>query len=275
MAAKRKDPTVLLIDDSVDEKNRLARELQDSKERNSLLEQRVLQWIAAQKRLRALVADLTLTQERERRRLATNLHDNLTQLLAAARMSLVRAKQLACDPKLLEALADTDAALQESLSTTRTLMMELSPRVLYELGLPAALEALAEQMQCHGLAVTVNCQSDGAVLNEKRSILLFQCARELLLNVVKHAGAKTATLFYAASNREVLVAVSDEGKGFDSDLCLDRSTSGPPFGLFSVRERIEAEGGRFEVKTAPGQGTKVTVTLPLVKTAVKQLAKLR
>jgi DNA-binding NarL/FixJ family response regulator len=234
---------------------------------NASLEQQVAErtdeLMRSRERLRALVSELTLAGERERRRVAAELHDHLTQLLVVSRMGVMRAKQLARDAKLAKTLAETDAALEQSLRYTRSLMAELSPRVLYELGLPPALQWLGEQMQRHGLSVEVNVESDGLRLEEDQSVLIFQSARELLWNVVKHAHASKATVTYSLCNGELTVAVADQGNGFDPSMLHRTASVTEQFGLFSVRERLELQGGRFEIVSAPGQGTKVTLRLPV------------
>lgn len=234
---------------------------------NASLEQQVAErtkeLMRSKERLRALVSEVTLAGERERRRLAIELHDHLTQLLVVSRMGVMRARQLAQDPKLAKSLAETDENLDQSLHYTRSLMAELSPRVLYELGLPPALQWLGDQMRQHGLTVDVSIDSDGIGLPEDQAIFMFQCVRELLWNVVKHAQTQKATVSYTVGERELTVAVADEGKGFDP-IILERGPGAMDgFGLFSIRERLELQGGHFELGSSPGRGTRVTLSLPV------------
>lgn len=174
---------------------------------NASLEQQVTErtkeLTRSRERLRALVSELTLAGERERRRVALELHDHLTQLLVVSRMGVMRAKQFAQDPKLAKALAETDDALDQSLRYTRSLMAELSPRVLYELGLPPALQWLGEQMRQHGLTVEVSIETDGLAIQEEQAVFMFQCVRELLWNVVKHAQTEKATVTYKLGSQDI------------------------------------------------------------------------
>ena len=147
-------------------------------------------------------------------------------------------------------------------------MAELSPPVLHDLGLAAGLEWLGQQMARHGLMVEVMNEPDAARLasraTEDLRIMLFQSARELLINVVKHSGVKTAWLFLTHDHPDILViSVQDKGKGFDPG-SLDRRAGGVDrFGLFSLRERLEALDGRIEVTSQAGLGTTVTLGVAL------------
>ncbi|HWO42582.1 MAG TPA: response regulator [Candidatus Eisenbacteria bacterium] len=243
---------------------------------NASLEQQVAErtkeLMRSRERLRALVSELTLAGERERRRVAVELHDHLTQLLVVSRMGVTRAKQLVHDPKLAQALAETDESLEQALRYTRTLMAELSPRVLYELGLPSALQWLGEQMQKHGLEVQVKILNDSVPVSEDQAIFMFQCVRELLWNVIKHAGTRVATVTYQPGEREITIAVADRGKGFDPAVLQRGPGLGGQFGLFSIRERLELQGGGFEVTSSPGQGASVTLKLPRAAPKASEVA---
>jgi DNA-binding NarL/FixJ family response regulator len=244
---------------------------------NASLEQQVAErtkeLMRSQQRLRALVSELTLAGERERRRVAIELHDHLTQLLVVSRMGVMRARQLAQDPKLAKSLAETDEALEQSLRYTRSLMAELSPRVLYELGLPPALQWLGEQMRQHGLTVGVRIDSDGLAIPEDQAIFVFQCVRELLWNVIKHADTQTATVSYSVGDRELTVAIADDGRGFDPAILQRGASTTDQFGLFSIRERLELQGGNFQLESALGRGTRVTLRLPVATPTAMELLK--
>jgi PAS domain S-box-containing protein len=233
------------------------------------LEQRVLERTEAlagsRQRLRALLSDLTLAEERERRRLAVELHDYLAQTLTLSRMRLTKASNLADSSVLKELIREARLSVDESLTYTRTLMAELSPRLLYDVGLAAALRWLGERMGRHGLRVTVSGEPDRLVLPEDQAILVFQCVREVLWNVVKHANATTVTLTYSAGRGELILVVTDDGKGFDPKVVVRGGATGTQFGLFSVRERFELEEGRLEIESSPGRGSRVTMRLPITE----------
>jgi PAS domain S-box-containing protein len=219
----------------------------------------------SEERLRALTTELNLTEQRERKRLATELHDHLAQMLVLGRLKLGQARQLGdVKGRMADLLAETDEALSESLTYTRTLVADLTPPVLHQFGLPAALRWLSERMRRLDLAVTVEAD-DGQdfALPEDQAILLFQSARELLMNIAKHAGCSEAVLRLSRDDRELRLDVIDAGRGFNFAASDAASAAGAKFGLFSIRERMKALGGRFEIQSAVGSGTKATLMLPL------------
>ena len=238
---------------------------------NGDLEQRVLDrtrdLVASNHRLQALASELTLAEQRERKRLASELHDYLAQMLALARikMSQLRQKVPTEAPAAQQLVGDIDNLLEKAGEYTRSLMAKLNPPVLDELGLPSALNWLAKQMPLHGLMVDVRLSDDRVQLPDDQAVLLFQSVRELLINVAKHAGTDRATVSLKVDREQRLrIEVEDHGRGFDPDAMEAKSANGH-FGLFSVRERMQAMGGSLEVTSRPGEGTTVTMLLPLTK----------
>ena len=236
---------------------------------NGDLEQRVLDrtrdLVASNHRLQALASELTLAEQRERKRLASELHDYLAQILALARikMSQLRQKVPTEAPAAQPLVGDIDNLLEKAGEYTRSLMAKLNPPVLDELGLPSALTWLAKQMPLHGLMVDVRLSDDRVQLPDDQSVLLFQSVRELLINVAKHAGTDRATVSLKLDpDQRLRIEVEDHGRGFDPDAMEAKSVNGH-FGLFSVKERMQAMGGRLEVASRPGEGTTVTMLLPL------------
>lgn len=216
-------------------------------------------------RLRALSTELNLTEQRERKRLATDLHDYLTQLLALVCMKLGQIKRLAPHSAQAE-IAQTETVVNEALIYTRTLVAQLSPPVLHEFGLPVALRWLAEQMVRQELTVDVRqFVPDRVPLPEDQAVLLFQSARELLINVRKHAGTHEAVLTIELSGGDLWITVRDEGTGMDlaGATANQPSASSSKFGLFSIRERMLAIGGRLEIESSPGRGMTSRLILPL------------
>ena len=220
--------------------------------------------LQSQMKLRALVDELSRTEEHERRRLATELHDYLAQTLALCRITLGRAAKLKTSRDMQGFLAEAQQCVDNSLDYTRTMMAELSPRVLYDFGLPAALAWLGEKMKPHGLNVAVTGEPAEIALDESQAVLAFQCARELLWNVVKHAQASAAMISYQANESGFTVEVADNGKGFDPASAPERGDGSSKFGLFSVHERLQLRGGCLEVHAAPGKGTRAVIWLPAV-----------
>ncbi len=215
-------------------------------------------------RLRSLAVELTRTEQRERRRLALMLHDNLQQLLAAARMWLGMLRGAAPGPDARDAAGQVDALITEAIDVTRALTMELSPPTLHEAGLAPSLARLACWMRDkHALHVETHLDEGLRLSGDDVGALLFQAAREALLNVVRHADTDRASLaLKALDGRTVIVTVRDEGAGFDSS-----AAAGPggarALGLHGVRDRLELFGGEMAIESAPGSGTLVTLIAPL------------
>jgi len=190
--------------------------------------------VKKQQQLRSLASELTLAEQRERKRLASELHDDLAQMMVLGRLKIGQARQkfTAQGPALASLAADIDHIFATSLAYTRSLMAELSPPVLYELGLPPALTWLGEQMQKHGLSVEVRVSLDHISLPDDEAMLLYQSVRELLLNVLKHAATDHATVTVSLENDEMIcVTVRDEGQG--SSRVWEDHAAGEHVGLFS------------------------------------------
>ncbi len=249
------------LEQKVDERTRELRELNADLDHRVVLRTRALG--DSQKKLRALLEQLTRAEEQERHRLATELHDYLGQLLAVSQISLGRAEKFAVSDDAKSAFTDARQSLNDSIAYTRTLIAQLSPQVLYDLGLPAALAWLGEQMeQQHELRVEVVGIPTGFTLDEARAILAFQCARELLWNVVKHGATKKAEVSYELNKGALTLEVTDRGRGFDLANMESQAGGSEKFGLFGMRQRLELHQGRLVVESAPGQGTSVKVILP-------------
>jgi signal transduction histidine kinase len=149
-------------------------------------------------------------------------------------------------------------------------MGELSPSVLHDAGLPSALKWLGENMRRYGLRVEVNVEDLSFEIPEDEAVLLFQSARELLWNVVKHAATDRAVLSLDTSSAGYLsMTIQDQGKGFDPTP-TEPPSAGRHFGLFSVRERIQAMGGEVTLYSSPGKGTCITLKAPIPKTSQEQ-----
>jgi CheY-like chemotaxis protein len=158
--------------------------------------------------------------------------------------------------------------LSEALQYTRSLVADLSPPVLRDHGLPAALQWLGENMKKHDLTVTINVSEvDDLKLPEDQAVLLFQSVRELLINASKHAGTGQATVTLERRNGCLGIHVRDEGNGFEpaASSVAERpnGTLSSKFGLFSIAERMKMLGGTCEIVSAPGQGTSATLMLPV------------
>lgn len=233
------------------------------------VEDRTRELVESQSKLRKLAAELSLAEGRVRKTLAGELHDYLAQLLIVTRLKLGQATQEAkTHPKLRQLLEGADGVLNEAITYTRSLMAELNPPIL-GCGLPMGLKWLADKFKAHHLEVELNIPEGLELqLSENQSGLLFQCTRELLMNVVKHAETDRAMITLTRDADSVSLHVSDRGKGFGpaaipTTLTTDQSLT--QFGLFSIRERMEALGGRLDVRSGPNQGTRASLVLPLTE----------
>ncbi len=169
-------------------------------------------------------------------------------------------------PAGLIIVKEVEEVLTQALAYTRTLVAELAPPVLHEFGLLAALPWLAEQMKRYGLAVTVELpQKEDLRLPTDRLVLIFQSVKELLLNAAKHAHTGRASVLLERRGEDLRIEVRDAGEGFDPAALTAalQSASTPGFGLFSIRERMLALGGRLELISSPGHGTSATLIMPL------------
>jgi signal transduction histidine kinase len=220
--------------------------------------------------LRNLTIELTTAEERERKRLAQVLHDHLQQLLVAAKFAVEASKKATSDEARLAAIARATSLLDQTIAASRSLTAELSPPLLHDAGLEAGLRWLSRWMlDRHGLEVTFDITADSVPVPEAMRIVLFQAVRELLFNVVKHAGTRTAHVVMEVDD-EVRITVLDEGNGFDAAARFDEEFTGG-FGLFSIRERLESLGGRLDATSSPGRGTTVSMRVP-IRNAVRDQA---
>ena len=220
-----------------------------------------------QELLREMDSQLQLTQERERCNLASDLHDSVAQLLAAVNMRITFVREKENDPKLQTHLNDASEILIEAINQTRSLVFQLSPPTLYSQGLQAAIHDLTGQMlPLHNLKVAFTPTECPLELNEKTNIHVFRAVRELLINVVKHAGVSECSVSVTHSGDKVCVTVEDEGVGFDSPP-VERGPTHGGFGLFGIRQRLRTIDGDLIITSEPGKGTAATVCVPIKQCA--------
>ena len=212
--------------------------------------------------LRALAGELTMAEQRERKRLSRILHDGLQQHLAAIKLQFGLISDALAGKKLKQAVAKIDNMLAESMQMSRSLSADLSPPVLHEGGLSSGLRWLAQWMMDHH-ALRVDLSVDKIPdIPEDMTILLFESIRELLFNAVKHAKVTMARVRAEQMNGAgVRICVSDEGIGFDPSRLTPAGDACGGFGLFSIRERIGLIGGQLDINSAPGEGSRFTITV--------------
>lgn len=247
------------------------------RELSTTLERRVQQRTAELQeqtaRLQSLAAKLTTAEQRERKRIAALLHDDLQQLLVAASMQLglVVGRTDAIGGK---AVAQATEWLNEARAAARDLTRQLRPPALYEDGLVAALHWLASEMKKrHRLEVHIDGNEPVCRLNDDFKALLFESVRELLFNVTKYAGVHSAEVVLREEADALEIVVSDAGIGFDVE-AVGTSRQSQGSGLFSIRERLFALGGKMKMISSPGNGTRIELCAPLTSGVAAEQARL-
>ncbi len=234
------------------------RELNATLESKVVQRTRELQHRAGQ--LQKLTLELSQTEDRERRRIAEILHEDLQQQITGARFHLTLLRRRARRSPAQQMMVDQiDDMLREAVEKSRSLSHDLSPAVLHMNDLTEVLRWLAHHVwEKHGLTVHVHVLGEATLQSEALAIFLFRAAQEMLFNVVKHAKVQEAGIRARRMGRCMGLSVSDRGRGFDpKDL---RET--PGLGLFSIRERVELLGGRMKIRSSKGRGTTFHIVVP-------------
>ncbi len=215
-------------------------------------------------RLRELAIKLTNAEQRERKRLAAMLHDDLQQLVVAARMELGWDAKEGDGGMAQGAISRAQRLLDETMAASRNLTRQLRPPALYEAGLVPALKGLSSDIEgLYHLRVAFEGDEEFPPLSDDVKALLFESTRELLINAAKHAGVDQAALTIRYGGNRVRLFVSDDGRGFEAEATDEAAGSTDGFGLFSIRERMRALGGDIVIESAPAEGTLVMLEAPL------------
>jgi PAS domain S-box-containing protein len=226
------------------------------------VKERTVDLLRKKAKLRGLATELSRAEMRERKRLATDLHDNLAQLLALSKLKLASVREDETDRSRV--YRDVKALLDDALRYTRTLMTDLSPPLLgNEQDLARAISWVAEKMRRHGLKVMIQDDGSRKLLSEEALTVTYQVVQEFLYNVVKHAQTSSATVQLERTGNELHVVVTDQGAGFDVTAVRKPSQEGG-FGLFNVQERVAPLGGQVTITSIPGQGTRASLMMPLL-----------
>jgi len=217
-----------------------------------------------EKKLRSLAYELTQVEEREHRHVATELRDAIGQLLAFCTMKLEELKELVIWPDSVHILREIRGSVEKMIEDIRSLANQLSPLIVYELGLPAALEWLADKMRKeHSIHIDLKVDSQVNVEDEELRIFLFRAVWELLVNVSRYAKTDRAKVSVYREAESLYISVEDRGVGFNTSLLEAPSEKNRRFGLFSIRERFSYFGGEVSIQSKSGKGTKVVLTVPL------------
>jgi signal transduction histidine kinase len=227
-----------------------------------VLGERTLALKRANARLQRLARENALVEERERRRLATELHDSPMQKLALAQLKLGTAQRDVGEAGAAPMGIGIEL-LHEAQAELRSLQFELSPPMLHQEGLLPALRWLsARATERSGVKFGFRGHATGEPVPQALAVVLFQCARELVYNVAKHAHAHSALITLDVDNQEVVLTVRDDGNGMPARDDTPRAAKDGGFGLFSIRERLALFGGTFSI-TSDAPGTRAVVRVPL------------
>ena len=220
----------------------------------------------AEAKIRSLASALTIAEQEERHRISQVLHDDLQQRLFAirAQLSLVNESWQSREipPDMQMSIDQIQSWLSEAIGITRNLSVDISPSVLQGDGIGEAVNWLSARMkEQYGLNLTVDVKDSLRRLPDHMRVTLFQAVREMLFNVVKHAGVLEATVTLERLDGNGRITIGDHGNGFDAPAVLaDPQAS---HGLMIVRDRLNLMGGTLDVESTPGTGTLVAINFPL------------
>ncbi|MEO6603205.1 MAG: PAS domain S-box protein, partial [Polyangiaceae bacterium] len=218
-----------------------------------------------QEKLQQMAFEAARVEQRERRRIAVDLHDHIGQALALAKIKLeATLEALGSEPRRV--VDEVVQLVAQSIVDTRSLTFELSPPILYDLGLKPALSWLVEDVEKRcGISIELETDDDPVPLDDERAALVFRAVRELLMNVFKHAKSPTAKVVLQRHGPDVVIGVQDQGVGFDVTTLTSQGPQG--FGLFSLREQIGRLGGTVEIASDARVGTSVSLRVPILHPA--------
>ena len=218
--------------------------------------------VQSEEKIRSLAAELTRAEQEERHRISQVLHDDLQQRLFAIKAQLAFLKDVNSSADSYRELDQIQASLSESIAVTRNLSIDLSPIVLQGEGLSEAMTWLSFRMkEQYGLQVDLEAKEEPRELDNHMRMLLFQSVRELLFNVVKHAGVLQAKVTLERMNGRFCITVSDDGKGFDAEAVMANPQTA--HGLLIIQDRLNLLGCHMELISKPGQGTRIVIGLPV------------
>lgn len=220
-----------------------------------------------QKQLQSLSSQISLIEEREKRRIASELHDCIGQTLALTKIKLELLRKLSESSECKNIISEILQLVEQTIKGTRTLTFELSPPILYELGLRHAVQWLVEQFSMkHGIEIEFDKYIGDIPIDNNTRFILFQAIRELLMNIVKHAQATKVKISMLVMNGKLKIVIEDDGIGFSG-----HSEAFTGYGLFNIRERMNHINGHFEIRATHSGGTRATLMAPL-KLSEKKMA---
>jgi len=217
-----------------------------------------------QQKLQSMASELSLTEERERRSIATGLHDRIVQPLVFAKMKLDELESLTTSADSGKQLEEISNMLDQVIEETQTLTYDLGSPTLYELGLEAAIEEwLSEEIeQKHNISTFFESEGAPKPLSEDISGFLFRSVRELLVNAVKHGKAQNIKVSLQWKENKIRICVDDDGVGFELSQAGTSKDKKSGYGLFSIKEHLSHIGGDINIKSKPNHGTQVVLVAP-------------
>ncbi|MBW8001800.1 MAG: sensor histidine kinase [Planctomycetes bacterium] len=236
-------------------------ELEDEIAERKRIEEKLINY---QSELRSLASELSLAEERQRRRIATDLHDQISQLLALSMIKIQTLRESADDVDLKD-FDEICEMLGRTIQDVRTLTFDLSSPTLYKFGLETAVEELLDDQlrEAHGIDCEFTDDKLPKPLDDDIRVLLYQSVRELLINIIKHAHAKKVVVNIQKIDKNMQITITDDGIGFDLSKVKPLTSRGGGFGLFNIKERLDYVGGDMEIDSKPGNGSRFILTTPL------------
>ncbi len=220
------------------------------------------QMLAYQEKLRSLTKEMLLAEERERRHIATDLHDRIGHALTNVAIKTALLKDFVTHAEAEQLLVEMKELVEQSAQDVRSMIFEISPPVLYDLGLIAALDWLSEHAtKEHGLSVTFRHELELNELGISLQVLVFHAVRELLFNVRKHARANKVEISVFRDADMLCISVEDDGIGMSKIQTVDQNNL-EGFGLFNIRERLSHLNGCLKTSSETGKGTRVVIEIP-------------
>ncbi len=216
-----------------------------------------------QKELKQLTMELSVAEERQRKAIAANIHDHLSQSLVISKMKLNDLEKEQSLQPFISVIQYVKNHISEALENSRKITYDLSPPILYEMGLVETMYWLTDKTEEENqLDIDFSTEFDELILPEATMIMLYRAIQEILYNVIKHADADRVAIRFISKNNGLEIAVEDNGKGFNVSEALRTSTR-KGFGLFTVQERIQNLSGEFLINSQQGKGTVVKMYIPL------------
>ena len=243
--------------DNIDHYDGIIEDITDEKK----IRENVLKY---QSDLKSLTNELIVAEERAKRRLAVTLHDKLGQYLALANFKTSELKKITTNSKSKKIIGEITAFIDDAIKESRDITYELSPPVLYEMGLVSAISWKLDEIEKNNkIKVSLINRSQSHELEEKIQIILYRTISELIQNIIKHSEAENLNVSFRLLKNVYRITISDNGIGFDLAAMKDKAISEKKFGIFSIIERIKYIGGDLNINSVPKKGTKVVIDIPI------------